>query len=386
MSAIIETPRDPKLLRLTAATRMYYDMQRQRIATSHRARPRAKDDGSPPPILLPEDVAFFNSQTAGLLKLEKDAARHIQECIEGIPIYDRWCKPTRGIGPIISAVMIAGFDIRRSDKISSYWQYSGLGMQNNHIQKRVRGEKASYNPEMKTRLLGVLPDLIYKSTSLDDNGNYFFYTGSTCAKRMVPKQEWCPACKAKLEAIDREAEIKAARKLLTKAKRAKKRGEDIDEVEVAMLKESILEPDDDVGDCIHRRRQILDPRVEPVWRKVADDRKHRRLNQVGPCMRCAIREESRLRARDGADKAKLAFLDEDPDDCPNCEGTGRGPWGTSPDHRKKDANRYMAKMLVKEFVRAWKELEGLPLRLSYEEEYLGHVTSVAMPRPSAFFV
>ena len=41
-------------------------------------------------------------------------------------------------------------------------------------------------------------------------------------------------------------------------------------------------------------------------------------------------------------------------------------------HRDRAAKRYMIKMFLKDLYVAWRTLEGLPVRRSYQEEYLGH--------------
>jgi hypothetical protein len=47
-------------------------------------------------------------------------------------------------------------------------------------------------------------------------------------------------------------------------------------------------------------------------------------------------------------------------------------WGTSDGHRHRSAIRYMIKMLLRDIWREWRRHEGLPTRVSYQEEYLGH--------------
>lgn len=42
-------------------------------------------------------------------------------------------------------------------------------------------------------------------------------------------------------------------------------------------------------------------------------------------------------------------------------------------HRDRAAKRYMVKMFLKDLYMTWRVLEGLPVRLSYQEEYLGHI-------------
>ena len=41
-------------------------------------------------------------------------------------------------------------------------------------------------------------------------------------------------------------------------------------------------------------------------------------------------------------------------------------------HRDRAAKRYMVKMFLKDLYVAWREIEGLPVRSSYQEQYLGH--------------
>lgn len=48
-------------------------------------------------------------------------------------------------------------------------------------------------------------------------------------------------------------------------------------------------------------------------------------------------------------------------------------WGRSDAHRHQAAVRYMIKMLLADIWRAWRTLEGLPVRPLYQEQYLGHV-------------
>jgi len=47
-------------------------------------------------------------------------------------------------------------------------------------------------------------------------------------------------------------------------------------------------------------------------------------------------------------------------------------WGRSQAHRHRAALRYMIKMLLIDIHTQWRQLEGLPVRPSYQEEYLGH--------------
>jgi hypothetical protein len=46
-----------------------------------------------------------------------------------------------------------------------------------------------------------------------------------------------------------------------------------------------------------------------------------------------------------------------------------------PGHRDRAAKRYMIKMFLKDLYAAWREIEGLPVREPYQEEYLQHNSS-----------
>jgi hypothetical protein len=49
------------------------------------------------------------------------------------------------------------------------------------------------------------------------------------------------------------------------------------------------------------------------------------------------------------------------------------PWkDVTKGHRDRAAKRYMIKMFLKDLYAAWREIEGLPVRAPYKEEYLGH--------------
>ncbi len=57
------------------------------------------------------------------------------------------------------------------------------------------------------------------------------------------------------------------------------------------------------------------------------------------------------------------------------------PWNETKDgHRDRAAKRYMIKMFLKDLYVAWRGLEGLPVRPSYQEEYLGHKHEQGVPQ------
>lgn len=389
----VKTPTHPDLGRLRAAAAVYYDTQRLRISTANRGRPRTENESVP--ALTALDTAFFASQSKAFKALEKTAEAHIVDVLKETrpEIYTRYLAGVRGIGPVMSAVLLTGFDITRSDMISSYWQYAGLGANldaegNACIQRRTRGQKTTYNPELKTRLLGVMASGLMKAYSLDAEG-YYYFEGGTCSQKRLDPSAWCAVCAAKLAAEQAAAKAAKPKKAAKRVRKKEKAAERVDDLRDELTPEELDAKDSESEGavCAHRRKVYVDPKTTPVWRKICDDRKHRRRNQIGPCSNCqgtgtaleAVDDEGRAAPKDSETKPRKKVK------CWNCEGTGTGPWGKSDAHRLRDGLRVMTKEFLRDYIKAWKEIEGLPLRPPYEVEKLGQAPhSSPMPKPSTW--
>lgn len=115
-----------------------------------------------------------------LLETEEKMNKIIAKEVEKHPLWDAFFKDVVGCGPLMSAVCIAYFDIDKARHVSSFWKYAGLdtvdvatdggehireGRSKKHTEmfdytdkdgnvKQKRG--ITYNPELKTKLVGVL--------------------------------------------------------------------------------------------------------------------------------------------------------------------------------------------------------------------------------------
>jgi len=94
-------------------------------------------------------------------------------------------------------------------------------------------------------------------------------------------------------------------------------------------------------------------KTKSPWTKYYYDKKAQLATTIGPCKPC-----------EGTGIFKKTK-------CGNCEGTGKGPWGSSDGHRHRAALRYMIKMLLIDIWRQWRKHEGLAIRPSYAELYQG---------------
>jgi hypothetical protein len=115
---------------------------------------------------------------------ETKGFRGMQGTLDTIPIYTEYLAHQRGIGPAMAACLIAGgFDIHIARYVSSFWKYSGMDLgpdgmgrsrRKEHLVERKyinrHGKEATrmgvtYNPWLKTKLLGVLAGSFLRSGS-----------------------------------------------------------------------------------------------------------------------------------------------------------------------------------------------------------------------------
>jgi hypothetical protein len=118
------------------AVSLYYDAQHLRI--QHANKERSEGPG--------ELVSWFaywldigESVIANKLKkwIERDSS----------PVEAKWAYDQIGIGPVLAAGLAAHIDVTKADSISSLWKFAG---QAPGFDRKVKGEKLSYNARLKT--------------------------------------------------------------------------------------------------------------------------------------------------------------------------------------------------------------------------------------------
>jgi len=173
---------DPRLVHLTKlrnSAQFFYDLQKFRMSTGHRARVDSdRGDAETRPALDEDDQAFLGGMEDALEQLEKKALSHVSKRLKGLVIYDDWLKHQRGVGPTMAAVLLSSFRIEIQDCVSQMWSYSGLAVgPDGRAQRRVKGQKAGYNPWLKAKLVKVLADSMIKAYSIDEEGQYIVKRG-----------------------------------------------------------------------------------------------------------------------------------------------------------------------------------------------------------------
>jgi 3-methyladenine DNA glycosylase/8-oxoguanine DNA glycosylase len=114
-------------------------------------------------------------------ELDADIARIVREEL----IYEE-LSAIRGIGPILSAKMIAMIDIERDPTVSALWRYAGYAVINGERERPVKGEKLHYNKRLKTTL-----HLVGKSF-LKCGSPYRAIYDKAKAKYTESKPDWTP--------------------------------------------------------------------------------------------------------------------------------------------------------------------------------------------------
>jgi hypothetical protein len=114
----------------------YYLMQEQRIRTAGQVR-SMNASGEPHDVLH-----WFNAQSE---TLEKQVAKALDAYSNGF-VLGRWARSQYGIGPVISAGLLAHIDIEKAPTVGHIWSFAGL----NPTAKWEKGQKRPWNAELKT--------------------------------------------------------------------------------------------------------------------------------------------------------------------------------------------------------------------------------------------
>lgn len=113
----------------------YYVIQENRMAFAAQARELTKQD-------CPNELMAYLSDS--LLVMEKALKNPLQRFSQN-SIAGQWSLSQYGIGPILSAGLVAHIDITKARTAGSVWRYAGL----DPTQTWEKGQKRPYNAELK---------------------------------------------------------------------------------------------------------------------------------------------------------------------------------------------------------------------------------------------
>lgn len=187
-----KTHKESLLLQLE---RCVYDIQKWRIAAGHRA-------GNVEALLTAQDKKFFARVEEDMRKIEDAGTRRLDKALEGIPIWEEFLKGVKGIGPKMGALLIAETNIENCSTPSKLWAWWGLHVVNGQAARRKVGEKATYSPFRKAKVVKVLAESLLKQKSPD---YYEAYQSYKHRKETQMVQE-CMACKGTGQANRKDEE------------------------------------------------------------------------------------------------------------------------------------------------------------------------------------
>lgn len=118
-----------------------------------------------------------------LLESENNLAKAIEKSVSVHPLWKAFLKHVRGVGPLMAGVIITTLDPHKANFPSSFWKYAGLDVapdgrgrgryQEHLVPRKYKGRDGeehetlglSFNPWLKSKLLGVLADSFIRSRS-----------------------------------------------------------------------------------------------------------------------------------------------------------------------------------------------------------------------------
>lgn len=322
----------PETELLKNAVRFFYDLQKLRMQAGNRAQRKARGAEA---CLDDEGKEFLADTGQGLNALEEAALKEVKRHCLNHEIYRQFVMPVRMFGPAMGGLLISEVDIEHCDKPSSLWRFCGLAVDkvSGRAERLVKGQKAHFSPRLKAKMIEVLGKNLVKAYNVDEGGNYYYTVADPKSRAPVVDDEGRAVLDANGQPVT-------------------KRGS----------------------------RRVYDLKGATVYRRFYDDYKHRKRSQIVPtCMLCqgsgVVMVEKKMMGRTEVEEVRAAKKGEkEAKTCWNCQGTGGPvPWGTGDAHRDVAARRYMVKMLLLDMWKAWRALEGLPIRPSYAEEKLGLV-------------
>lgn len=142
---------------LGLVVRQFYTIQDQRKAMSNRLQAYHK---------LGYHATHAGSVFDEMVELESHIGDVVTTMVVKEPIYEAWLRQVEGVGPILSAAIIARIgSVDRFETISALWAYGGLHVVDGRAPKRRKNEVANWDAELRTLIAFKVPKQFIKATS-----------------------------------------------------------------------------------------------------------------------------------------------------------------------------------------------------------------------------
>lgn len=271
-------------------------------------------------------------------RLLKDTATIIRDH----PIWVGMLKDTKGIGPTMGGVTISEIrDISRFDTISKLWAYCGLHVIDGRAARRKRGEAANWNGFLKTKLLGVAgPSFLRCASPYREHYDHY-------KERLMHRPCSLPPEKHRRVLHDDQGLVA---------------GHAANDNQDWVAGRSHTDNHDTLAGDTVAGQTLADNHRNDASRGIVGNQ---RMN-AGHHLPGDQDTVARQRPRDNqVEAAGHSGSDTHPSTALLANGCTKG-------HMHNKAMRYMVKMFLRDLWLRWREIEGLPIRPSYQEEYLKH--------------
>ena len=147
----------------------------KRMADAHKSFPKASEFQASTVISTYAELCLIRSYDNLLREEEHNFDVHVKECLSHFKIWSH-LKDIPGVGPKMGGVLIAEINIHKANTVSALWKWSGLDVAHDGRGRSKRKEhlvprdyinkdgkpdvkqSITYNPFLKTKLMGVLAD------------------------------------------------------------------------------------------------------------------------------------------------------------------------------------------------------------------------------------
>jgi hypothetical protein len=123
-----------------------------------------KVDFGPYEVISDVGMLIFVELYVEQLSHEEKMGAVIGKIVQQHPLWDAFFKGVKGCGPLMSAIILAEFDIHKAKRVSSFWKYSGLDVV---TWKQVTKEQYEETPQEDRQWFSEPP--------MDENGNPVFW-------------------------------------------------------------------------------------------------------------------------------------------------------------------------------------------------------------------
>lgn len=165
-------------LKFLRELKLHFDKLTTGVTKALPAKSQWKGDG----LISSYTEACLIAEYLSLEKSEASQFRRLQGALDEFPVYQEFLAGVRGCGPAMSAVVISSIDIARATYPSSLWKFAGLDVaegsgrsrRKEHLRQVAYTDKngkpatragITFNPFLKTKLIGVLGPCLIKANS-----------------------------------------------------------------------------------------------------------------------------------------------------------------------------------------------------------------------------